>query len=64
MYFFATISLRNELDDDDYHCFFALLPLKQIMIYKILEIKLCGLSSRIPDTEAEWRLKVITDLIS
>ena len=43
MYFFATISLRNELDDDDYHCFFALLPLKQIMIYKILESKNFGL---------------------
>ena len=39
MYFFATISLRNELDDDDYHCFFALLPLKQIMIYKIYHIR-------------------------
>ena len=30
----------------------------------ILEIKPCGLGSRIRDTEAEWRLKVITDLIS
>ena len=30
----------------------------------LLEIKPCGLGSRIPDMEAEWRLKVITDLIS
>ena len=29
-----------------------------------LEIKPCGLGSRIRDMEAEWRPKVITDLIS
>ena len=29
-----------------------------------LEIKLCGLGSRIRDMEAEWRLRVITDLMS
>ena len=29
-----------------------------------LEIKPCGLGSRIRDVEAEWRLRVITDLIS
>ena len=29
-----------------------------------LEIKPCGLGSRIRDIEAEWRLKAITDLIS
>ena len=32
--------------------------------YEVLEIKPCGLGSRIRDMEAEWRLKVITDLIS
>ena len=32
--------------------------------YIILEIKPFGLGSRIRDMEAEWRLKVITDLIS
>ena len=32
--------------------------------YEILEIKPCGLGSRIRDMEAEWRLKVITDRIS
>ena len=31
---------------------------------KILEIRPCGLGSRIRDMEAKWRLKVITDLIS
>ena len=31
---------------------------------KILEIRPCGLGSRIRDMQAEWRLKVITDLIS
>ena len=30
----------------------------------VLEIKPCGLGSRIRDMEAEQRLKVITDLIS
>ena len=33
------------------------------MLY-VLEIKPCGLGSRIRDMEAEWRLKVKTDLIS
>ena len=33
-------------------------------LYITLEIKPCGHGSRIPDMEAEWRLKVITDLIS
>ena len=32
--------------------------------YITLEMKPCGLGSRILDMEAEWRLKVITDLIS
>ena len=32
--------------------------------YSYLEIKPCRLGSGIQDTEAEWRLKVITDLIS
>ena len=31
---------------------------------KELFIHSCGLGSRISDMEAEWRLKVITDLIS
>ena len=35
-----------------------------INIYELLEIKPFGLGSRIRDMEAEWRLKVITDLIS
>ena len=35
-----------------------------IRTYQKLEIKPCGLGSRIWDMEAEWRLKVITDLIS
>ena len=39
-------------------CFFGFLIMKK------LEIKPCGLGSRIRDMEAEWRLKVITDLIS
>ena len=35
-----------------------------VMAYKKLEIKPCGLGSRIRDMEAEWRLKIITDFIS
>ena len=34
------------------------------MCIVLLEIKPCGLGSRIRDMEAEWRLKVINDLIS
>ena len=37
-------------------------PVNTIML--LLEIKPCGLGSCIRDMEAEWRLKVITDLIS
>ena len=37
---------------------------KLYCIYVVLEIKPCGLGSRIWDTEAEWRLKFLTDLIS
>ena len=36
----------------------------QISDYVSNEIKPCGLGFRIPDMEAEWRLKVITALIS
>jgi hypothetical protein len=38
--------------------------LKRIYCIKILEIKLCGLGSRIRDMETKWRVKVITELIS
>ena len=33
------------------------------MYIYIVEIKPCGLGSRIRDMEAEWRLRVITDLL-
>ena len=33
-------------------------------VYNALEIKPCGLGSRVRDMEDEWRLRVITDLIS
>ena len=35
-----------------------------LFLYKELEIKSCWLGSRIRNIEAEWRLKVIIDLIS
>ena len=38
--------------------------IKSSLIYWLLEIKPCGLGSRIQDMDVEWRLKVMTDLIS
>jgi hypothetical protein len=43
--------------------FFDKINLIFFLLIKI-EIKPCGLGSRIREMEAEWRLKVITDLIS
>ena len=35
--------------------------MKSDIIYEVLEIKPCGLGTRIRDMEAKWRLRVITD---
>ena len=45
--------------DTDQRC-----PVRFFSTYLKLEIKPCGLGSRIRDMEAEWMLRVITDLIS
>ena len=55
LYFWYPISEKDSKEESEFWAYSNM---------KLLEIKPCGLGSRIRDMEAEWRLKFITDLIS
>ena len=62
VYFFFELSIKwVKLKRSD---ILVLISIIVQVFYILLEIKPCGLGSRIRDMEAEWRLKVITDLFS